>query len=348
MFRLVAIAVLLAAPAFAPLENAWAKADASRHTVTAEESDRGARILVNGELFCEYLTSSGRQPAIWPVIGPTGVPMTRSYPQGPLEKHEVDDHPHHRSIWFSHGEVNGLDFWAARGDDRGQKGPVSRIVHQKFTAVENRDGEAVVASLNQWIGKDGKPVCDDQRMVRFGADEQVRWIDYKTTLIAAHGDVTFGDTKEGTFGTRVAGSMKVDAELGGRAVNSEGQHDADAWGQPADWVDYYGPVHGEVVGLAIFSYPSNFRHPCRWHVRNYGLFAANPFGKHHFPKGEPEQGEVTIRHGDTLTLRYRVLLHRGDVDDAQIARRYAAFAAAPNTPLETSPQAPPARPRTIE
>ena len=122
--------------------------------------------------------------------------------------------------------------------------------------------------------------------------------------------------------------MRLEAKKGGRIVNSEGQENDDAWGMPAKWVDYTGPVDGETVGIAILSHPKSFRPNTRWHVRGYGLFAANPFGQHDFPKPElAEQGAVTIAKGDELTLRYRVLFHRGGTEAANIAEAFEEFAA---------------------
>jgi hypothetical protein len=96
---------------------------------------------------------------------------------------------------------------------------------------------------------------------------------------------------------------------------------------PAEWVDYHGPIDNETDGIAIFSHPSNFRPTPRWHVREYGLFGANPFGEEAFPKIEGfEQGPFTIPAGDSLSLRYRVLFHRGDSQQARIAEAYEAYA----------------------
>ena len=104
----------------------------------------------------------------------------------------------------------------------------------------------------------------------------------------------------------------------------------EAWGLPAAWVDYTGPVEGETLGLAIFSHPKCFRPSPRWHVRGYGLFAANPFGQTDFPQPElAKQGAVTIKQGDKLSLRYRVLLHRGTTDEADVAGAFEEFAATP-------------------
>ncbi len=294
--------------------------------VTIERSDNGAIIQVDGELFAEYLILAGNQPAIWPIIGPTGKPITRSYPIGPLLETEVKDHPHHRSLWFSHQRVNGHDFWSERRDGKRLEPRTLLVKHLGFDKIESCDGAAVLVARNRWIA-DGDPICEDERTWTFGADDNARWIDLAIKIIASHGDVTFGDIKDGTFSIRVAGTMKVDAKLGGKIVNSRGQVNTDAWAMPAEWVDYVGSLEGETVGIAMFSHPSNFRHPCRWHVRNYGLFTANPFGEEEFPKSEVIQGGVTIPSGDSLTLRYRVFFHRGNTEQGNVAQAYEKYAA---------------------
>jgi hypothetical protein len=325
--------------------------------VTVERSERGAVVKINGQLFTEYLTKAGQAPAMWPIIGPTGQPMTRAYPLGPAEEGGTTDHPHHHSLWFTHDKVNGADFWkanvetAAEDSDSGlNSGP--HIAHRDFTAMESLGSTARLVTRNDWMDGD-KRICEDERTVVFGTRAGGdRWIDFTITIKATDGDVTFGDTKEGTFAVRVADSMRLEAKPGGRAVNSEGQVDDEAWGQPARWVDYTGPVEkvsgvrGQVsgnqtsgsdtrhptpdtlLGITMMSHPTNFRPTPRWHVRGYGLFAANPFGESDFPKSEAvRQGAVTIPSGEELTLRYRVLLHRGGTDATAIEEAFNEFAA---------------------
>jgi hypothetical protein len=296
--------------------------------VTSERSERGVVIKIDGGLFTEYLTKAGQSPAMWPVIGPTGKPMTRSYPVGPPVKGETTDHPHHQSIWLTHDQVNGADFWKANVNGGGANGP--RIAHREFVRVESLGPTATLVTRNDWM--DGaKRVCEDERTVVFGTRPNGdRWIDFAITIKALDGDVTFGDTKEGTFAVRVADTMRVEGRQGGRIVNSEGQVDDAAWGLPARWVDYTGPVAGETVGIAIMSHPSSFRPVPRWHVRTYGLFAANPFGQRDFPRPEAaQQGTATIKRGDTLSLRYRVLLHRGATNPAELDAAFGQFAREP-------------------
>ncbi|OHB68095.1 MAG: hypothetical protein A2V70_07570 [Planctomycetes bacterium RBG_13_63_9] len=281
--------------------------------ITAERSAQGVLVQVDGKPFTQYIVDFRGTPILWPIIGPTGKPLTRAYPMGEGTG-ERKDHPHHRSMWFTHGDVNGLSFWNRE-----------TIKHREFAKI--RSGErAVIVSRNDWLAPDGKRVCEDERTLTFAADAETRRIDFDITVKAADGEVKFGDTKEGTFGVRVAGTMKVDAKLGGQIVNSEGRTNADAWGKPAAWVDYHGPVDGETVGIAILNHPGSFRFPTFWHVRTYGLFAANPFGLHDFQGSNDIDGSHTLRPGETMTFRYRVLLHRGDEKAGKVAEAYAAYA----------------------
>lgn len=289
--------------------------------VTAEPSERGVVVKIDGQPFTEYLKLSGHMPALWPVIGPTGKPMTALAPA---------DHRHHQSIWFTHGAVNGLDFWTHE-----RNRPDNRIVHRDFVTVEGGP-QARIVSRNDWIADGGKKTCEDERTLTFGKLENGdRWIDYAVKLTASEGDVLLGDTKEGTFGVRVADWLRVDSGLGGKIVNSRGQVNAAAWGYPAQWLDNSGPIDGETVGVAMMSHPSSFRPICRWHARTYGMLTANPFGEREFladagrqrgPDEQP-QGAHTLPKGQSLNFRYRVLLHRGDAEQAKVAEVFQAYAA---------------------
>ena len=99
------------------------------------------------------------------------------------------------------------------------------------------------------------------------------------------------------------------------------------WGKRAAWVDMSGPVDGKVMGISIFDHPSNLRHPTRWHARDYGLFAANPFCEVEMDKTQEKgAGDYTLPAGQSLTLRYRVLLHEGPADSEKLASRFKTFA----------------------
>lgn len=290
-------------------------------------SDR-VRIEVNGQLFTEYRTNAAN-PYCYPLLGPGGAAMTRNWPlkDVPGEEH---DHLHHRSLWYAHGAVNGVDFWT-------EKPGAGRIGHRAFTEIKSGADFGLLKTTNDWIAADGKIVCTDERTLRvFARPDNERLFDFEITLHASHGALTLRDTKEAAMSVRVAESMRVIKEAAkgqkpergaGRIITSAGARDQDAWGKRAAWCDYSCPVNGKTVGIAIFDHPSNSHHPTWWMVRDYGLHAANPFGQHAFEKtNDPHSGDITVPAGQSVTFRYRFYLHEGDELQADVAARFADYA----------------------
>jgi sugar phosphate isomerase/epimerase len=277
-------------------------------------------IEVNGKLFTEYNFKDVPRPYFYPLIGPTGVNITRHWPMKDGENEE-HDHIHHRSLWFAHGDVNGHDFWT-----EGNK--CGKIVHDKILNISSGPDVGVIQSQNNWVANDGKVICTDTRTHKFYNRPDGQMIDFEVTIHASNGDVTLGDTKEGLMAIRVAPTMRVEGKVAqGHIVDSEGHRDKEAWGKRAVWCDYYGPVNGETVGVAIFDHPQNPKHPTWWHVRTYGLFAANPFGMHDF-EGKPKgTGNIVIPAGQSLTFKYRFYFHKGDEKQGKVAERYRDYEA---------------------
>ena len=255
----------------------------------SDTSSGGWTVREGDQLFAGYVLDSNGKPIIYPLVGPGGQRLTRDFPMKEAGPNEKSDHDHHRSFWLTHGDVNGVDFWL--DDDH-----CGKIVHRSGSATTAEDGSVVIQTENDWNGPDGARILSDVRRYTFRSEAGRRIIDCDFLLKASDGDVNFGDTKEGSFGLRVAGTMKADAKLGGIVTNAEGAHDKDAWGVKSAWVDYSGPVDDETVGITIHDHPDSFGYPCRWHVRTYGLFAANPFGVHHFIGGDKTEG-VVLKEG---------------------------------------------------
>ena len=80
------------------------------------------------------------------------------------------------------------------------------------------------------------------------------------------------------------------------------------------------------MSIAFFDHPDNLRYPTTWHARDYGLVAANPFGLHHFQGTEKGAGAYTIKRGDELRLRYRIVFIKGMTTAEQLNQRYGVFA----------------------
>ena len=310
--RLIAAFVLLASVARA------------EHLEVEPGEDR-VTVKVDGKLFAVYLTESETRPAVWPILGPTGKEMTRAFPHRPASEGQRSDHPWHRSVWFAHSDVNGTDFW-----HEGRGGGI--VKHQKFLQVKGGK-QAVIVAANDWINSDDERECSDIRSLTFGADQYTRWIDFDITILAIDKDVVFGDSKNGCLGVRAATAMKVDAESDGRIVNNLGDVNKETWGKKASWVDYQGLIADEALGIAVFNHQNSFRFPTYWHVRTYGLCAANPFGVRAFENSDDFDGSFTLSKGDTISLFYRIILHTGDDDEANIHQRFLRYAKLDKTSL---------------
>jgi hypothetical protein len=234
---------------------------------------------------------------------------------------ENQDHPHHKSLWVAWGDVNGTDNWS---EDR-QRGHARQAI-RSFTACESGPVCGRIAGLVDWLSEKGDRVMEEDREIliwNLPADR--RALDLTVAFRATRGPVRFGDTKEGGLcSIRVASSM--DASGAGTIVNSYGGiNEPETWGKRAHWCDYCGPVNGHTVGIAIFDHPGNFRHPTYWHVRNYGLMTANPFGLSHFHNDKTRDGSHVLEAGRTLTFRYRVYCHAGTAAEGAVAARYHDF-----------------------
>ena len=294
--------------------------------VVLDRQDDRVTVTVEGEEFTTYRFTGHDKPILYPLRGPGGVPLTRSWPIEKGVTGEPEDHPHHESLWFTHGSVNGHDFWAPRAHGAGPDGPIPHVEHVSIDRCESGE-TGILETTSRWVDADNKPVLTEHRTMVFSADETARSIDVTLKLVADSGPVTFGDTKEGSFALRVRPALQPKDSngshgAGGRLVNSAGLVAGAAWGKRARWVDYSGTVDGKAYGIAMLDHPSNLRHPTWWHAREYGLSGANPFGIHDF-SGEPEgAGNHTIPPGKTLVLRYLVVFHEGDAGAAGIDRRW--------------------------
>jgi hypothetical protein len=240
---------------------------------------------------------------------------------------ETRDHPHHRGLFFGYGDVSDINFWEneeaskTSGSNASTKGTI--VLKTLGELKPGKKAGSISATFN-WQGAGRGVMIEEQRTMTFYSEHELRTIDVDETLTAKT-DVKFADTKEGFFAIRLADSMT--GKNGGIMTNSEGaQTEKNVWGKRADWVDYDGTVEGQKVGVVIFDNPQNLSHPPRWHSRDYGLFAVNPFGVKDFDPKASEPGGRSLAAGESLHFRYRVIIHPGDVPKKKIADLYSDYA----------------------
>jgi hypothetical protein len=302
-----------------------AKATISHHFVFGAAKETAAIYRFGGDLV---------KPILWPLMAPNNKEITRDWPMRPSPKVSTkEDHPHQKSFWFTYGDVipegveikhkrkgiEGIDFWS-EGPDCG------RIVCEGANELPGVADSVYLSTRNEWLSADGVKILSELHDIRFYNYGKARLFVVDIFLGAMYMPITFGDTKEGALGVRVAHSMREDRGEG-HITNAEGKvGEKQCWGRISAWCDYSGPVDGETVGIAIFASPDNTLPSC-WHSRAYGLMAANPFGrvKSGFPAMKDKKDRVHLDKGEHLKLRYGIFVHLGDVKEGKVAEAYELF-----------------------
>lgn len=236
-----------------------------------------------------------RRPFFANLRAPGGIPVTRAWP--PVEGVDATDHADmHPGVWLAFGDISGHDFWRNK----------ATIKHERFTAPPSwkRDhlGFATLSSLLTADGTRMARLLCDFTLAPMGHELHLSWAAALTPEVDGF---YFGDQEEMGFGVRMA--TPLSEKNGGRITASTGRTTAsETWGQPAEWCDYSRTAQGIRVGARVIPDPANFR-PSWWHNRDYGVFVANPFGRHAMKQGE--KSRVEVKKGETHRLRFTVVLH---------------------------------------
>lgn len=287
-----------------------------------EKSEGSLKVLDDGQLITEYRTD-WKVPYLYPLLSPSGANLTRHWPTKEGVEGEDTDHPHHRSVWMGHGMVNGADFWAMKGEGN------PTIHHKGFGAETKSAADAASFTVDLEWQAFGRKLIDENRSYTVRkVNKETTAVEVTSTLTAAE-DVTFGDTKEGMFAFRMDRTLRLKGKQAkSHIIDSNGVADKDTWGKRANWVAYYGPDEkDQPVVAALFDHPKNFRYPTYWHVRDYGLVAANPFGAHDFEgkKDQPHLGDHVLKKGESMTFRYSIIVHHGDLKSAELNQLWESF-----------------------
>lgn len=256
------------------------------------------------------------RPFIFPLTGPSGEPLTRMGHPG------AENHDHHRSVWFAHNKLNGLDFWSEQG--------TGRIRQLHWYRYRDGNEEAVMASKLGWFDGENHQIAEQDLIAALRpmeGGESALEIQIELRPAAGAGPVVMEKTNFGLFAVRVAATLSSYFG-GGLITNSEGTVGEPAiFGKPARWMDYSGPVavgmgpsrHAVTEGITYFDHPSNPRHPVNWHVREDGWMGAA------FCLNEGH----TIEPGQSLTLRYLLHTHAGAYEAAKAEAVFKAFGERP-------------------
>jgi hypothetical protein len=229
------------------------------------------------------------RPFLYPLIGPSGTALTRiGHPGAP-------DHDHHRSIWFAHNKVLGIDFWGDRG--------TARIRQKGWLCYKDGDEAIMAVTLGWYDGHDPKELLEQELIVAVRpAPEKETLVEIQATFRPTADMLEFGQTNFGFLAVRMA--KHLSAYFGGGVLtNSEGAVGEPAiFGKVATWVDYSGPAPtGGEEGITFFDHPTNPGQPTKWHVREDGWMGASACFS----------GPLTTTKKAPLQVRYLLHAHKG-------------------------------------
>ncbi len=288
---------------------------ASTGGATARPAPGGVAMDLDGQTVTRLHLEGTPKPFLHPLLAPGGLSVVRGWPLAP-DPGDRRDHPHHRGLWTGHGDLASADTWEEGGRRSG------RIV---VSDVHSGGGPAAaqVALDLRWETAGGQLAALERRVYTLWAyRERAHVLDVTLSLAPGEaGPLRFGDTKEGGLvALRLAAGLEQDR--GGQILTSEGARgEAEAWGSAAAWCACGGAPLGapdSPLGVAVLSHPDNPVPPMRWHVRAYGLLAANPFALSQYHPGRGEDGSWTAP-ASGARFRFRVLTFRGRLEELDLA-----------------------------
>jgi hypothetical protein len=254
------------------------------------------------------------------------------------------DHEHHVGIFFAVDLVNGVKFW-------NNKSLSPQIRHVEITEITGGAGIGKLSAVSHWIDDKKQVLLEEKRTMLFLAGEHEYAIDLSIDLTAKCPRILFEDIEEGMLAIRVSDYLresdpKISPQQGkplpnesiagtGRYLSSNGDVTAkNVWGKRARWVALQGVRQGKVIGVTILNHPASINYPTYWHVRNYGLFSANPLGQGDFQRQQPVKYRknkvmplrLTLEQGETVHFRFLVIAYEGFRTSEQIEHRFRKFA----------------------
>lgn len=247
------------------------------------------------------------RPYFFPVNGPSGQSLTRmGHPGAP-------NHDHHRSFWFAHSDLLGIDFWSET--------TAARIRQSQWYAIEDgirtqgTESARIAFELLWTDGHDPKPLIKQDVFATLRALPRGWTLELQNDFRATAQGVEFRKSNFGFVGLRVAKSLSV-VFGGGKITGADGMEgEPELFGRANRWMDYSGPVftqpaptEGVVEGLTLIDHAKNPNHPTKWHVREDGWIG---------PSISRDQS-ILVPQESPLTVRYLLFVHPGGCDAAQI------------------------------
>lgn len=283
--------------------------------LASRDSGAVVDITEDGEPVLAFHYKGVPKPYIHPLHVPGGGVVTVALPH---------DHLHHRGLWLTWSNVNGINFW----EEHFAPEQTGDIRHRAFEVGTADVAGGGFTSRQEWVTRRGQCLLEGRfTLIVSPARGGERLLDIQVALRPVAGAVELGTPPQyHGLGYRCARSMDR-----GRILNANGDEGPAATkGVGAAWCSYGGRLDGiERADLAVFGdgwasvtmfdHPENPRYPTPWFTMN------QPFG--FIAPALAYATPYSIGVGETLTLRYGILVQRGLGEAGQLQTRYDAWTA---------------------
>jgi hypothetical protein len=297
---------------------------ATQNPINISETDQGFTIAEGRQKVMFYQRQHKsldgkytRANYIHPLYGLDGEILTEDFPA---------DHPHHRGVfWVWHqvwlGDKKLGDSWAAQDffwdvydvevltvDSRSRG--LRLHVYWKSPLLADADGKQ-------------QPFVKETTTILFHrAQGDIRKIDFQIELLALKDNMRLGGSEDakgyGGFTTRIP----LPDGLAFTGTNGPVEP-TNLSVEAGPWLDFSGNLggYGRTSGLAILCHNSLPGYPQRWILRRKGS-AQNPV----YPGRHP----IPLSREKPLMLRYRLIIHRGGVNDVDLDGLQAEYNSSPD------------------
>ena len=238
------------------------------------------------------------------------------------------DHIWHHGLWFSWKFINKVNYWEV-DPKTGRPAGRTSWTDVRVTARDDQSARIAMDLAYRPLGEE-VPVLTEKRTIGISAPdiEGVYAIDWTGVFTAERAVVLDrtplpGEPDGQVWGGYAGLSLRLAGNLDGRQVMTSegpvGEMTDDRYRGRHAAVEYSGLLDGQPSGAAICDFPGNPRSPTPWYViKSAEMSFFTPAVLCYEP--------LTLRPGERVTLRYRVLVHPGRWDAERLRREHARFA----------------------
>jgi hypothetical protein len=301
--------------------------------IVRNDAESKVDIFIGNQFFCSYLyNASLEKPILYPIAASNESIITRGFPMNPRPGERVD-HPHQVGMWFTFGDVNGVDFWNnSYAIPESEKKKYGRIIHKNIAEISTDKNKGKLAVDLDWVDYRGNILLHEKTTFLFSGTQELRFIERSCKLSTENLSVVFKDDKEGLMAVRVDRAFEspsneplvfIDANgkpttvavtdnVGKNGVYkcSSGFEADSVWGTRNKWVSLTARLNQTNISLIFFDHPSNPGYPAHAHARGYGLFSLNNLGYHAFRKSEAENN-LELKPHKEVAFRYLFVIKTG-------------------------------------